>query len=231
MKGMARILAHIAPLGLVLAVAVTSRSTAVAANGVDVAVDVPAQVVEGETFSVSVDITDITDFDAGQFDVSFNESLIQLDNVTVGLVGSTQIPVALWNRMSAETYRIIVNVPGVPGVSGSGRLAVLHFRANSSVVGTSTVSLSDGFLNNNSCSEIPATWAGDSVTVCEPTIILRPGDANGDGALDAADITALEKIVVGLEGTTRGADANQDGTINAADITALEAINVTNVEP
>ena len=68
------------------------------------------------------------------------------------------------------------------------------------------------------------------MTVCEPTIILRPGDANGDGTLDAADVTALEKIVVGLEGTTRGADANQDGTINAADITALEAINVTNGE-
>ena len=47
-------------------------------------------------------------------------------------------------------------------------------------------------------------------------------DANGDGVVNAADITCLERIIVGLEGVTPGADANGDGTVNVADITSIE---------
>ena len=48
------------------------------------------------------------------------------------------------------------------------------------------------------------------------------GDVNGDGMINALDITTVERIVVRLDTPTAGADANQDGTINALDITATE---------
>jgi len=51
-----------------------------------------------------------------------------------------------------------------------------------------------------------------------------PGDANGDGVVNALDITKVERIVAGLDAQTPGADANQDGNVNALDITKVERI-------
>ena len=129
MKGTVRVLGMIGLVGLLLGITAIDRNDAVAADGVTVSINAPAQIVRGDTFTVTVDVTNMTAFDAGQFDVSFNESLIQLDDVTAGLTGTTDIPIALWNRMSTGTCRVIVNIPGVPGADGSGCLAVLHFHA------------------------------------------------------------------------------------------------------
>jgi hypothetical protein len=145
----------------------------VVASGVAVSINAPAQAVQGSSFTVSVDISDVNAFDAGQFDVSFDESFVRLDNVTAGQIGATQIPVDLWNKMSTGTYRIIVNVPGVPGVSGSGSLAVLHFHAASSAVSNSALSLSNGFLNDNLGTQISATWAGGSINASPPSAAVE----------------------------------------------------------
>jgi len=51
-----------------------------------------------------------------------------------------------------------------------------------------------------------------------------PGDATGDGLVDARDITKVERIIAGLDAQTPGADANQDGYIDARDITKVEII-------
>jgi len=51
-----------------------------------------------------------------------------------------------------------------------------------------------------------------------------PGDANGDGVVDALDITKVERIIAGLDAETPGADANEDGVVDALDITMVEMI-------
>jgi hypothetical protein len=159
-------------IGLLLSVVFVAGgySTAEAASVV-ITVDAPAEVVKGSEFSVSVDTSSVTAFDAGQFDVSFNSSMMQLDGVDAGLIGTTQIPVSIWNMVGSETCRVVVNVPGIPGVDGSGYLAVLRFHATDSGVGSGALSLSNGFLNNNLGTEITATWTGDSVAVCEDLLI------------------------------------------------------------
>lgn len=50
------------------------------------------------------------------------------------------------------------------------------------------------------------------------------GDANGDGQVNAQDITKVERIIVHLDTPTPGADANLDGNINALDITKVERL-------
>ncbi|MFC2018854.1 dockerin type I repeat-containing protein [Chloroflexota bacterium] len=50
------------------------------------------------------------------------------------------------------------------------------------------------------------------------------GDANGDGSINAQDITSVERIIVQLDTATPMADANQDGNINALDITKVERL-------
>ena len=173
-----RVMGIMCLLGLLVGAGSVYRSSPVQAASTAVSIDAPAEVVKGSTFTATVRISDVSAFDAGQFDVSINESLVQLDDITAGQIGTTQVPVDLWTEVSSGTYRIIVNVPGVPGVNGSGSLAVLHLQAASSA-GTSAVSLSNGFLNNNLAVQIPATWTGGSVLVCDDVAITTSSLPDG----------------------------------------------------
>jgi len=65
-----------------------------------------------------------------------------------------------------------------------------------------------------------AGYASDGFTVQSVT----PGDATGDGVINALDITKVERIIAGLDAQTSGADANQDGNVNALDITKVERL-------
>ncbi len=187
---------------------------------VPVSIDAPDEAAAGSDFTANVNISEVVDFDACNYDVTFDASVLRLDNVTSGLIGSTTIPVDIYNEISSGTYRVIQNVPGLTGVSGSGYLAVLHFHVIGSQGDSSVISLSNGMLSDNLAEEIPATWVGDSVSV--PSVV--PGDANGDGNINALDITKVERTIGGLDAETPGADANQDGSVNALDITKIERI-------
>ncbi len=128
-----------------------------------VSLDAPDEVALDSDFTANVNISEAVNFDACNYDVSFDASVLRLDGVTSGLIGSAAIPVDIYNEISPGTYRVVQNVPGLAGVSGSGYLAVLHFH----VVGTgsSAISLSKGMLSNILAEKIPATWVGDSVMV------------------------------------------------------------------
>jgi hypothetical protein len=69
---------------------------------------------------------------------------------------------------------------------------------------------------------LEADYATDTFTV-EPSGV-DPGDANGDGVVNALDITKVERIIAMLDAETPGADANEDGFVNALDITKIERI-------
>ncbi len=60
--------------------------------------------------------------------------------------------------------------------------------------------------------------------IASKVFLLLPGDANGDGKVNALDITKVERIIAKLDPLTCGADANRDGKINALDITKVERI-------
>ncbi|MFC2004948.1 carboxypeptidase regulatory-like domain-containing protein [Chloroflexota bacterium] len=188
--------------------------------GVQVSINAPDIVSEDVDFTVTVDINQVEDFDAANYDVSFDATVLRLDSVTNGNIAGTVIPVSILNEISPGTFRIVQNVLGVPGVTGRGHLAVLHFHVVGSIGDSSNITLSNGALSSNLAEVIPATWIGDLVEVA----VIIPGDANGDGVVNAIDITKVERIIAGLDSPTLGADANQDGNINAIDITKVERI-------
>ena len=160
--------------GAVLPVAATPDVT--------VSIDAPDEAAPDSDFTASVIISQVVDFDACNYDVSFDASVLRLDNVTLGLIGATTIPVDFYNQISPGTYRVVQNIPGLAGVSGSGYLGVLHFYVIGSG-GSSPISLSGGVLANNLAEEIAATWVGDSVRVVvvlattPPTIASPPPEA------------------------------------------------------
>lgn len=129
---------------------------------------VSAQVAPGSDFVVKVNVGSVTDFDAAQYDVTYNSAVIQVTSVTAGLVGTTAIPVESWGYIPASTQgkiRVINNVPGIPGVTGSGYLAEIHFHVVGAAGTGSDISLSGGILGDKNAHQIPATWAGGSVNV------------------------------------------------------------------
>jgi hypothetical protein len=196
--------------------------TVVEVGAVTVSVDAPDTAEPDSDFTANIDISQVIELDSGNYDITFDPLVLQLDDITAGLIGLTTIPVDMYNEMSPGTYRVIQNIPGVAGVTGSGYLAVLHFHVIGSEGGSSAISLSNGVLSDNQAGEIEATWTGDSVSITS----ALAGDANGDGVVNALDITKIERIIVGLDAETPGADANGDGVVNALDITKIERIIV-----
>ena len=189
---------------------------------VPVSIDAPDVVAPDSDFQANVNISEVVDLDYCYYEVSFDTSVLRLDDVISGLIGSTTMEVTIYNEISSGTWRIVQNLPGLAGVSGSGYLAVLHFHVIGSQGDSSNIDVHNGVLLDTSAEEIPSTWVGDSVDV---TSVL-PGDANGDGNVNALDITKVKRIVAGLDAETPGADANQDGNINALDITKVKRIIV-----
>ncbi len=59
---------------------------------------------------------------------------------------------------------------------------------------------------------------------CITVILQVPDDVNDDGAVNAQEITKVERVIAGLNSQIPSADVNQDGNINSLDITKLERI-------
>ena len=147
-------------------VTVTTNAPEAVQGAATVSIDADDAVPPGTDFMVTVDISEVENFDATNYNISFDASVLRLDNVTNGQIDTAVIPVDIWNEIGPGTYTIVQNVPGIPGVTGCGYLAVLHFHALAS--GQSHIDLSNGVLSDNLAQEVPATWIGDSVVVAAP---------------------------------------------------------------
>lgn len=155
----------------------------VAASGVTVGVDAPPGVAPGSDFTANITISQVTDFDACQYDLSFDATVLRLDDITAGLIGSTQVPVDIYNQLSAGEYRVVQNIPGLAGVSGSGYLAQLHFGVIGAEGESSPVGPYNGVISNIAAGEIEATWVEGTVLVSAGGSLADPSESAGEGPL------------------------------------------------
>lgn len=137
---------------------------------VTVSIDAPDEVAEGSDFIARANITRVSDLDAANYDVTFDPTVLEVTDVTAGLIGGTTVAVDIWRVISPGTLRVVNNVPGLSGVSGSGYLAEIHFHVVVPAGDTSDINLSNGVLSDNTANEIPATWVGDSAHVNTPSM-------------------------------------------------------------
>jgi len=98
----------------------------IAASGVELSVNAPEEVEEGSTFEVTIAVEEIDDLNSGKFDLSFDSSVVDATNVTDGNVDGTTIPAQMW-IVEDGLITVIVDIPGITGVSGSGNLATVSF--------------------------------------------------------------------------------------------------------
>lgn len=126
--------------------------------------------------------------------------------------------------------KIVANVPGVTGVSGTGYLAEIHFKALGQSGSSSELTLQKGLISNNEAQEIPASWGQGTIKVI--TSSPPPGGGGGGGGgggappAPTADIKASdleraksqgltaftyltsEKVTIAGEALTKAAELN-----------------------
>jgi hypothetical protein len=140
--------------------------------GVPVTVNAPEVITEA--FTATVDVEDISNMNSGQFDLSFDPGVVNVTNVSSGEIGGTEVPVALWRFIDADTIRVIFKLSGVNGTSGSGSVATIEFAVPGSQSDTCTLDITDGILVDTAADEIPATWADSEVAIGVPVAVNAP---------------------------------------------------------
>lgn len=113
------------------------------------------ELVEGNTVYATVSVENVENLDAGQFDLSFNSDVLRIVSAENGNIGETEIPVQ-WRSVDSKKVRIIFNLEGVTGVSGSGQLARIGFEVIGD--GEGGLRISDGLLGNTDAKPINADW-------------------------------------------------------------------------
>ncbi|RZN41097.1 MAG: hypothetical protein EF813_02760 [Methanosarcinales archaeon] len=125
-------------------------------------------VVSG-AFNATIDIGNVPDIDSGQFDLSFNSSVV---NVTVTVVSDgnmcgTTIPTSDWCFMDVDMIRVLFDLSVADTVSRAGSLATINFEITGSVRDVSVLDVSSGELFDLDTygEKIPVTWTDCRVTV------------------------------------------------------------------
>jgi hypothetical protein len=193
-----RMMKNVIPWALVLSLAWLLIPFAVVnAQGVTVSVGAPTTVSKGTTFDVNINISNISPgnrLDSTQFDLTYDPAVIQVtggegdSGVTHGLIDSTSFPVDMWTFQPpgtpSRTIRVLGNLPGTSGVSGSGSLAQIHFTVLGAGGTSTALQLSNVMLYNSNAELITpvsltngwVTVSGLSLTITTP---LAGGVING----------------------------------------------------
>jgi hypothetical protein len=158
-------------------VALIVFTTGVAAQeeeNVSVRVNAP-EFVSG-TFDVTIDIYNVVDLTSGQFDLSFDPDVVNVNDVYDGEIDGTTVPIDMWRLVEVGRVRVLVKLPDAGLVSGSGYLTTIKFEVVGNDGDTSVLEVSDGELSScityyfqiyssSETVEINADWFGDVVTV------------------------------------------------------------------
>ena len=132
-------------------------------------------VVTGNTVSVQIVASDVADLYAYQFDLTFDPAVLAAVSITEGdflATGGTTffVPGTIDNSTGSISLTADTLIGSVPGVNGSGILAIAEFQAVAAR--TSPIALTSVLLLDSSSppGEIPATTAGGSVKVTQGVI-------------------------------------------------------------
>jgi hypothetical protein len=142
-----------------------------------------ADIVPGETVSVSLIASSATDVHAVEFTVTFNSSVVQVvdaDSISPGtqispgvFPGSTAVGLASTNSVSGASihYRYELNTAGVES-DGSGTMAIVQFEGV--LPGTSVVSWDDVVFEDAQGNTFLAAGSGMTINVGQPVDTPTP---------------------------------------------------------
>lgn len=155
-------------------------------------------------FVVRLNVSQVSDFKAYQFQLNYNSSVIQVTGaesgglgVTAGLIGSSVVPVDNWTYFPTGTQgavRVLGRIPAGLGSTGPGYLAEVHFSVIGASDQTSVITPTDvpsgswpfynGLFNSltNKISTV-TPWSGISVQVFPALQIANTSLGSGEVGL------------------------------------------------
>jgi len=164
-------------LSVLILAALLLAPVTVLADTATLSVVTAATVPQGSSFSVVVNISDVSDLYDFQFDLAFNPAVLQLTNIVEGgflLTGGSTffLPGTIDNTLGNATANADTLIGTISGVSGTGELAELDFTAVAP--GISSLTLSNVILQDSTGSLLDSTTAAGSVTVQGATTVPEP---------------------------------------------------------
>jgi len=159
-----------------------------------VSVDAPEYVTD--TFNAIIRIENVTELNSGQFDLSFDSSVVNVTDVEDGEIDGETVPIYMWNFVDADTVRVLVSMPMGVGVSGTGNLAKVEFEVKGKSGDKSTLDISNGLLVDTEAKEIDADWYDDEVTVKAPIFDTGEGTYPSISGMHEGTITPSKDIPV-----------------------------------
>jgi hypothetical protein len=134
----------------------------------------------GPSFTVDVVIEDVTDLGSFQFDVTYEPSVVTVDDVVLGdFLGSTGRDVSVIGPDIDNEGGVISFEAGSsgigPGANETGVLATITFNAVG--LGSSALHLENVRVTRTSGSAIPVVIQDGSVTVAEAFVTIEPPEA------------------------------------------------------
>lgn len=140
---------------------------------------------------------------------------INMNNLSsLDLSGCTSLNnLSIWqNHISGNAMTNLVNsLPTVPG-NIPGEFAVLDNVNEGNVITDAQV------LSAKRKNWVCQRWTGSNWVIID---VPMPGDVDGDGVVNIADVTALIDILLSGGTVPANADVDDDGVVNIADVTAL----------
>ena len=189
-----------------------------AASNVIVSVGVAQTVARGQSFSVAINVENVSDLAGFQFDVSFDPTFFEAVQVDEGSFlkdsGTTFWLEPNIDNTDGEIIGVASALLDSGGVDGSGTLADIMFKAKRS--GQSSIRPQNVKLQNSKANLIPATVREGIVNISD----VPPWDINGDGIVDISDLVLVGQYFGQAITTpvTPNPDVNGDGIVDIADL-------------
>lgn len=188
------------------------------------------KVVRYGIVDIPIELENYTEYASFQFDIVLPNGLYLYD-IVKGDRFSDEMQDVSFGSIGYNTYRVAsVSTSNRPFIGTNGTLLILRIGSYDSI-GEQTVTLNNILFSNTNAVGTKFADVSFVVTVEDERDHI-PGDANDDGAVNAADIVEIvnyimdnpsERFVYEL------ADMNGDGYVNAGDIVSI--VNAIMYEP
>jgi hypothetical protein len=174
----------------------------------------------GQTFTINITVANVTNLWGWEFKLFYDSIQLNGTALVEGPFLQTAGETFFWevnftdnyNATHGYVYAFCVLTHVIPGANGNGTIAKITFK--SMAPGTSVLHLTETKLKNSGGDYIPHQTYDGTV------IVKKPGDANGDGVVDAKDLRALMQSWPPAP-YNPNSDFNDDSVIDAKDLRIL----------
>ncbi len=178
----------------------------------------PQSVLPDSYVDITIDVSYIDDFDSCNFELTVSN--MEIVDIMPGKIGNEALPLTGYNEVSTGKYIVLVNVPGVPGISGEGYLVAIRGHVVGGTGQHAAITVSNACLVNNRAEILESVCLSASIYITDGC----NGDANQNGEVDMGDVIYIERVILGLTPLTDCCDVNRDGVVNMGDVIKVERI-------